>query len=108
MAVTGPIVQANGNITFFQGQTGNATSPIYNWNNRRGIGQFVITGVFNGASVALQYSFDGSNWNTAATITVNGPSTLVYISAGELVRAVVSSVGASTNLNIYLTEVSGV
>ncbi len=92
-------------ILFFENATANATSEeFYHSGGRR---DFLITGVFNTAAVALEMSFDNkTTWQAVVTDSFGGTlgTTAPDILSFELgichLRVVVSSVGASTDLRI--------
>lgn len=63
----------------------------------------LVTGTFDGATVTLQASQDNSTWAAVgATTTVTAASHVNFYSAVQYFRAVVSSAGASTSLNVWI------
>ena len=100
MALIRQITQtANANITH-KGVGEAATIP---WNG--GSGSLYASGTWDTATVALWWSIDNTNWVLfAAGLTADGRQDFT-IGAGVYIRAVLSSVGASTSLAIMVTEV---
>ncbi len=84
-------------ITFFTAQTANANSTVYQWNG--GKGGFIVTGTFDTASVAVEFSADGTNYATGANGTLTAAGIVEFSMGPCLIRATVSSVGASTSIN---------
>ncbi len=92
-------------MIFFESVTANSTSEeLYHSGGRK---DFIITGVFDTAAVALQMSPDNKvTWQTVitdsfgATLGTTAPDILSFELNICHLRVVVSSVGASTDLRI--------
>ena len=90
------------------GQTANGNSSSYDWN--KGEGQVVVSGTFDTSTVKLQMSPDGgTTWvdvGSDSTFTAAGAAGFALNSCK--VRVNVSSVGASTDVDAWIsTQVSG-
>ncbi len=86
--------------TLFTAQTANAASSVVEWSG--GPGVFIVTGTFDTASIVLELSADGTNYTsgTSGTLTAEGA---VSFSVGPcLLKATLSSVGASTSINAHI------
>lgn len=87
----------------FQGQTANATgSTTIKVHDHRTT--LKCWGVFDGAAIEVQVlAEDGSSWIPAFTFTTEGVQFGEVGSHEEEFRAVISGVGAGTNLNVTMT-----
>ena len=95
-------------INLFSTQTANVTSRAFSLssdksdrNSQDGDRVIVPSGVFDGATVTIQISANGSNFTdlSANTITSN-VAVIVYIPNELTIRAVLTNVGASTSINL--------
>lgn len=90
-------------FTFFENQTANGTSPVYNVQDG---GERIVkyTGDFDGATISLQLDFgDGLYAPIAgAEYTAAGAETLKYLKPGLRIRVVLTNVGAATNITVKI------
>ena len=69
--------------------------------------QFVVSGTFDGGSVALESSVDDTNWNTIGAVTVVGVlDGRIFGSQGEKFRVTTSGGGASIDIIARLIELA--
>lgn len=89
--------------TLLDGETGNTTGKAVSWSGI-GPGTLQIAGTFDTATVTIEGSLDdGATWASPT----GGVFTAAVMTSFEmgigLVRAVLSLVGASTSLSVYLS-----
>lgn len=85
----------------FSDASSNHSSDSINWSG--GTGTFWVWGTFDGATIKLEASPDGSNWfdvGTAATLTQKGVAAFALGTCK--LRATLVDAGASTSLSAAL------
>ena len=90
----------------FTAQTANGQSTAYDWPG--GIGQFIVEGTWNGATGKLQVSPDGgTTWvdvGSDVTLTADNIGNFELNGVSNFqIRADLSSAGASTSLDCWMT-----
>ena len=90
----------------FAAQTSDGQSTAYEWPG--GIGQFIVEGTWNGATVKLQVSPDGgTTWldvGSDVTLTAAGIGNFELGGSSNFkIRADLSSAGGSTSLDCWMT-----
>lgn len=83
-------------VTLFAARTTDGNSSSKPWNG--GYGTFFVFGTFNGCTVKLQWSPDGTNWADVADASFTAAGQINFEVAGGYVRANVSSAGGSTSI----------
>jgi hypothetical protein len=82
---------------------GTGETATIRWNG--GSGTFFADGTWDTATATLEWSINGTNWvSFASGLTADGRQDFT-IGAGVFVRVTVSSVGASTDLRLLVSEV---
>nr|RAW03670.1 hypothetical protein DBT41_11730 [Aerococcus urinae] len=85
-------------MQLFDSKTANGSSAVIDWAGHDGL--FSVWGTWDGATVALQYSPNGTSW-----IDVGSPSTLTadgvvkFSIKGGKIRATLRNAGAQTSLS---------
>ena len=90
----------------FAAQTANGQSTTYDWPG--GIGQFIVEGTWNGATVKLHVSPDGgTTWldvGSDVTLTDDGIGNFELGGSSNFkIRADLASAGGSTSLDCWMT-----
>ena len=90
-------------IVLLNAATANANGAPFEWNGI-GKGSLQVVGTWDTATVTIQTSFDGgTTWTSPSGAVFTADVVTTFESGVCLVRAVLSSVGASTSLSAYLT-----
>ena len=92
---------SNSNSTLFSAQATDATSSSYVILEPKG--SCAVTGTFDGATVELELSIDGTNFVSAESLTAAAIKTFNFIKGGYI-RAKISSAGGSTAITVKVRE----
>lgn len=93
-------------VPFFTNQTANASSSEFLWHGElRREANFSATGTFDGATLTLEYSADGTTFKPVSDEVVLTDEALVGVRLSRWpIRATLSSVGASTDISCEVRE----
>lgn len=81
--------------------TTNGSSPSLDWTG--GTGTFWAWGTFDGASVKLEASPDGTNWfDVGASVTMNTKGVAAFALGACKLRATLSAAAPTTSINVAL------
>ena len=90
-------------ITLISAVTANSNGEAYEWAGQ-GLGSLQVFGTFDTCTVTMQGSLDGGvTWTAITSQAFTAASFAPFGAANCLVRAVVSSVGASSSVSAILT-----
>lgn len=90
-------------FTFFENETTNATSEIYNITDG-GIRALKATGTFDSATVTIEMDFVDSGWAPIQSFQFTEPDIkkVTSLKTGLRMRAVITSAGASTDITLKI------